>query len=89
MEVRYFHYQERNCAQQRNFAIERAKHDNLLLIDDDVEVDPHWVEELFKPIWSDPEVGATMGKPGQSADGYADVVLANLPDGHAWQSQRF
>lgn len=61
MEVRYFHYQERNCAQQRNFAVERATYDNLLLIDDDVEVDPQWVEELFKPIWSDPNVGATMG----------------------------
>jgi GT2 family glycosyltransferase len=61
MDVRYFHYQERNCAQQRNFAVERAKYENLLLIDDDVEVDPRWVEELFKPIWSDPEVGATMG----------------------------
>ena len=61
-EVRYFHHPERNCARQRNFAIEQAKHDYLLLIDDDVEVDPHWVEELFKPIWSDPTVGATMGK---------------------------
>jgi len=61
MDVRYFYYQERNCAQQRNFAVERAKYDNLLLVDDDVEVDPRWVEELFKPIWSDPEVGATMG----------------------------
>ena len=62
MNVRYFHYAERNCAQQRNFAIERAKYDNLLLIDDDVEVEPNWVEELFKPIWNDPTVGATMGR---------------------------
>ena len=61
MEVRYFHYNERNCAQQRNFAVARAKYDNLLLIDDDVEVDSRWVEELFKPIWDDPKVGATMG----------------------------
>jgi GT2 family glycosyltransferase len=61
-EVRYFHYSERNCARQRNFAISQAKHDYLLLIDDDVEVDPHWVEELFKPIWADPSVGATMGR---------------------------
>jgi GT2 family glycosyltransferase len=61
MNVRYFHHQERNCAQQRNFAIERASYDNLLLIDDDVEVDRQWVEELFKPIWNDPRVGATMG----------------------------
>ena len=44
MNVRYFHYPERNCAQQRNFAIERATHDNLILIDDDVEVDQLWVE---------------------------------------------
>jgi GT2 family glycosyltransferase len=61
MNVRYFHHQERNCAQQRNFAIERASYDNLLLVDDDIEVDCHWAEELFKPIWNDPKVGATMG----------------------------
>ena len=61
MHVRYFHYPERNCAAQRNFAIENASHDNLLLVDDDVEVDTSWVEELFKPIWSDSTVGATMG----------------------------
>lgn len=61
-EVRYFHYAERNCAQQRNFAISQAKYDDLLLIDDDVEVDPHWVEELFKPIRADQTVGATMGR---------------------------
>ena len=61
-EVRYFHHPERNCARQRNFAIARARYDNLLLLDDDVEIDPHWTEELFKPIWSDPKVGATMGR---------------------------
>ena len=61
-EVRYFHHQERNCAQQRNFAIAHARYDNLLLIDDDIEVEPQWTEELFKPIWADPKVGATMGR---------------------------
>ena len=61
MHVRYFHYQERNCAQQRNFAIERASHEYLLLVDDDVEADSQWVEELFKPIWNDPLAGATVG----------------------------
>jgi len=61
-EVRYFHHPERNCARQRNFAIAKAKYDNLLLIDDDIEVDPRWVEELFTPIWADPKVGATMGR---------------------------
>ena len=62
LHARYFHHPERNCAQQRNFGIQRAQHDNLLLIDDDVEVDPRWAEELFKPIWNDPSVGATMGR---------------------------
>ena len=62
MAVRYFHHAEKNCAQQRNLAIQHARHDNLLLVDDDVEVDPHWVEELFKPIWNDSQVGATMGR---------------------------
>jgi GT2 family glycosyltransferase len=59
--VRYFHYPERNCAAQRNFAVTKASYDNLLLIDDDIEVDAHWAEELFAPVWSDPKVGATMG----------------------------
>jgi len=62
IDVRYFHHAERNCARQRNFAIQHAKHDNLLLVDDDVEVDQRWVEELFKLIWADPQVGATMGR---------------------------
>src|SRR5678815_2593901 len=61
LNVRYFHYPERNCAAQRNFAVARASYENLLLIDDDVEVEPGWTEELFKPIWNDPKVGATMG----------------------------
>lgn len=60
--VRYFHHPERNCAAQRNFAIARAQFDNLLLIDDDIEVEPQWVEELFTPIWADAKVGATMGR---------------------------
>ena len=62
MHVRYFYHRERNCAQQRNFGIQRSEYDNLLLVDDDVEVDPHWAEELFKPIWNDSSVGATMGR---------------------------
>jgi len=62
LSVRYFHYPERNCAAQRNFAVSHATYDNLLLIDDDVEVDAHWAEELFKPIWNDQKVGATMGR---------------------------
>jgi glycosyltransferase involved in cell wall biosynthesis len=61
LSVRYFHYPERNAARQREFAISEAKYEHLLFLDDDVELDSRWVEELFKPIWSDVEVGATMG----------------------------
>ena len=61
LDVRYFHHPERNCAKQRNFAVAQAKYDNLLLVDDDIEVDPHWTEELFMPVWSDTSVGATLG----------------------------
>lgn len=61
LSVRYFHYPERNCAAQRNFAVSQASHANLLLVDDDVEVDARWAEELFAPVWSNPKVGATMG----------------------------
>ena len=62
LNVRYFHHPERNCARQRNFGIQQAQHDNLLLVDDDIEVEPTWTEELFKPIWADRKVGATMGR---------------------------
>ena len=62
IDVRYFHHPERNCARQRNVATQHAKYENLLLVDDDVELDPNWVEELFKPIWADARVGATMGR---------------------------
>ena len=62
MTVRYFHYGERNCAQQRNFAIQQATYENLLLVDDDIEVEPEWAEQLFKPIWTDRTVAATMGR---------------------------
>ena len=62
LDVRYFHHAERNCAQQRNFGIQQARYDNLLLVDDDIEVEPQWAEELFSPIWNDPAVGATMGR---------------------------
>jgi len=62
MEVRYFHYPERNCARQRNFAIQKARHQNLLLVDDDIELEPTWAHELFGPMWDDPTVAATMGR---------------------------
>ena len=48
LNVRYFHYPERNCAAQRNFAVARASYDNLLLIDDDVELCSMLTEYLGK-----------------------------------------
>lgn len=61
MNVRYFYYQEGNCAKQRNFAIENATYNNLLLVDDDIEVEPSWTQELFQPIWNDQSIAATIG----------------------------
>ncbi len=62
VDVRYFAFAERNAAAQRNFAIDHAKYDNLLLLDDDVELEAEWAASLFEPIWSDAAVGATMGR---------------------------
>lgn len=62
VDVRYYHHQVANAAVQRNFAIQQASYENLLLLDDDIEVDSRWTEELFKPIWDDQRVGATMGR---------------------------
>ena len=70
MDVRYFHYPERNCAQQRNFAIEQAKHDNLLLIDDDVEVDPLLGRGTLQTDLERPASGRDDGQPRQSIDSY-------------------
>ena len=61
MAVRYFHHDERNCAEQRNFAIRRATHQNLLLVDDDIEVEPEWAQELLRPMWDQKDVAATIG----------------------------
>ena len=62
LDVRYYFHQVANAAMQRNFAIQHASYENLLLLDDDIEVDSRWAEELFKPIWADERVGATMGR---------------------------
>lgn len=61
LNVQYHFHKVPNAAMQRNFAIQHAAYDNLLLLDDDIEVDSRWAEELFKAIWNDERVGATMG----------------------------
>jgi GT2 family glycosyltransferase len=60
--VRYVAYPERNAAAQRNFAAEAASYDLLLFLDDDVELEPDFAEQLLTPIRNDPRVGATMGR---------------------------
>ena len=62
LDCRYLHVPSCNAAAQRNVAIAAAKCENLLLMDDDVELNPDWAAELFLPIWNDARVGATMGQ---------------------------
>jgi GT2 family glycosyltransferase len=62
LDCRYYHFRQKNSAAQRDFAIKQARHNNLLLLDDDLELEPDWAKELFQPIWDDPRVGATMGR---------------------------
>lgn len=61
-EVRYFKYPERNAAAQRNFAVAHARHQWLLLLDDDLELEPGWTEELLRPMLCDSAVVATLGR---------------------------
>jgi GT2 family glycosyltransferase len=62
LQVRYYQFPERNAARQRDFAIRRASYDNLLLLDDDLEMEPEWTAELFGTIWADGKVAAAMGR---------------------------
>lgn len=61
VECRYFHYPERNAAAQRNFAIAKARGQWLLLLDDDLEIEPEWTERLLEPMTGDDHVAATLG----------------------------
>jgi GT2 family glycosyltransferase len=62
LDCRYYQFPQKNSAAQRDFAIKHARHGNLLLLDDDLELEPDWAKELFRPIWDEPCVGATMGR---------------------------
>lgn len=59
---RYFQFDVRNAAAQRNFAVRQTACEYLLLLDDDVELEAEWVAELMAPLTGDPHVGATMGR---------------------------
>lgn len=59
---RYLPYPVRNAAAQRNFAVESSEGEFLLLLDDDVEMEPEWAAELVRPMVADRAIGATMGR---------------------------
>ncbi len=61
MQVVYHRYGERNAAAQRNFGVAQARGDWLLFLDDDVEFEPEWVEEMMRPMLGDAGVAATTG----------------------------
>jgi GT2 family glycosyltransferase len=61
IDCRYFHHPERNAAAQRNFAVQRAKYPWLLLLDDDLELEPEWTENLLRPLLEDSTVAAAVG----------------------------
>lgn len=62
VECRYFFVPERNAARQRNFGVEQARGDELLLLDDDVELEAEWSAELVGALRREPAVGAAMGR---------------------------
>jgi len=51
---------EKGIVNAMNKALERAKGDIFVRIDDDVELPPRWLEQLVKPF-SDPEVAGVTG----------------------------
>src|SRR4051812_34352467 len=61
IDCRYFHYALKNAAEQRNFAVARAKYPWLMLLDDDLELEPGWTEHLIRPMLEDPSVAAVLG----------------------------
>lgn len=51
---------EKGIVNAMNIALDKAKGDIFIRIDDDVELDPNWLEELIKPF-NDPQVAGATG----------------------------
>jgi glycosyltransferase involved in cell wall biosynthesis len=45
----------------RNRGLQEASGDIILFTDDDCEPEPQWVEELVRPFYRDPHIGAVGG----------------------------
>lgn len=45
-----------------NFGIRAVKGEAIILLSNDTEVDPHWLEELIKILYSDEKIGIVQGK---------------------------
>lgn len=53
--------QEKGIVNAMNRALAKAKGDIFVRIDDDVELPPHWLENLVEPFFKDPLVAGTTG----------------------------
>lgn len=59
--IRYFSCDVRGAAPQRDFGVHQASGDLILFTDDDVELEPDWIEQLFAVVNADAATGAAMG----------------------------
>jgi len=59
---RYFQAARACAAEQRNFAVGKARYGWLLLAEDDVEYETTWVEELLRVLKDDTQAAAAMGR---------------------------
>lgn len=61
LRVRYFASPHQGAALQRDFGIRHTTAPLILLCDDDVELEPRWIESLLQVVSADPAVAAAMG----------------------------
>ena len=62
LNVSYVRSPHRGAALQRDFAIRHTSAPLILLAEDDVELEPLWLESLLRVVEQDPQVGAAMGR---------------------------
>ena len=60
-DVRYFEFQEANISRARNIGIAEARAQIVAFCDDDAIPDPHWLERLCAPFYTDNKLGASTG----------------------------
>jgi len=78
-----------NISRGRNLAIARATYDVIACSDADCVLDPHWLEELLRPIEAGADVA--MGVTEPIVDGFLQACVAslNLPDPSELDEARF